>query len=110
MAKQFESFILGVGKVPAWFNDEANKGKVKQVFDEDGELVETHIASGTKVYVAHDGDTIINTNYGLVVMKKEDAKKYGVQKKEEVKSEKPYVSTGKKNNKQKAEPEEEANG
>lgn len=83
MAKQFESFILGSGKVPEWFRKEANLGKVKEVFDEDGELIETHIASGTKVYVAHNGDTVINSNYGLVVVKQQDAKKFGLQKKEE---------------------------
>ena len=83
MAKVFENFILGSGKVPEWFQKEANAGKVKQIFNEDGELRETQIASGTKVYVAHDGDTIINSNYGLVVLKQQDAKKYGVQKKDE---------------------------
>ena len=86
MAKVFENFILGAGKVPEWFQKEANAGKVKQVFDEDGALKETHIASGTKVYIAYEGDTIIKTNYGLVVLKQQDAKKFGVQKKDEVKS------------------------
>lgn len=89
MGKKFENFILGVEKTPDWFNDEANKGKVKQIFDEDGELKETHIASGTKTYVAHEGDMILKTNYGLVVLDQKDAKKYGMQKKDEAKTEKP---------------------
>lgn len=83
MAKQFESFILGSGKTPEWFDKVANAGKVKQIFDEDGEVIETHIASGTKVYVAHEGDTVINTSYGLVVLDQQDAKKYGVQRKDD---------------------------
>lgn len=83
MAKVFENFILGAGKVPEWFNEEANKGKVKQVYDEDGDLKETHIISGTKVYVAKEGDTIIKTNYGLVVLEQKEAKKFGVQKRDE---------------------------
>jgi hypothetical protein len=97
MAKNFENFILGSAKVPDWFNRAANEGKVRQIFDEDGVLVETQISSGTKIYIAHEGDTIINTNYGLVVLNQQDAKKFGVQKKDEKpevkveKSERPFA-------------------
>lgn len=80
MAKVIESFIYGMGKVPEWFQKEANAGKVKQIFDEEGNSVEVQIASGTKVYIAHEGDTIINSKYGLVVLKQTEAKKFGVQK------------------------------
>lgn len=87
MKKGIESFILGEMKAPEWFNEEANKGRVKLIFDEDNDLIGAQILSGTKIYDAVIGDSILNTKYGLAVLPKEKAKQYGVQKKDDKKKE-----------------------
>lgn len=85
--KKVESYVLGEGKAPEWFNKEANAGRVKIIFDEDNELIGAQILSGTKVYDAVVGDSILNTKYGLAVLPREKAKQYGVQKKDDKKKE-----------------------
>lgn len=87
MKKTIESFIFGEGKAPEWFNKEANAGRVKTILDEDDQIVGAQILSGTKVYEAKAGDSIVNTKYGLAVIPREKAKQYGVQNKD-VKKEK----------------------
>lgn len=82
MSKELESFIFGEGKVPEWFNIEANAGRVKMLFDEDDQIIGAQILSGTKTYEAKIGDSVIKTKYGLAVLSKEKAKQYGVQKKD----------------------------
>lgn len=81
--KVVENFVLGEAKVPEWFNRETNAGRVKVLFDEDDEMIGAQILSGTKVYEAKVGDTIINSKYGLAVLPREKAKQYGVQKKDD---------------------------
>lgn len=83
MKKAVESYVLGEGKAPEWFNKEANAGRVKLIYDEDDQLIGAQILSGMKVYDALIGDSIINTKYGLAVLPKEKAKQYGVQKKDD---------------------------
>lgn len=80
--KAVESFVFNGGKAPEWFNKEANAGRIKLMFDEDDQITGVQIASGTKVYEAKIGDTILNTKYGLAVLPKEKAKQYGMQTKE----------------------------
>ena len=87
MKKMVESYVLGEGKAPDWFNKEANAGRVKIMYDEDEQTIGAQILSGTKVYEAKVGDSIMNTKYGLAVLPKEKAKQYGVQNKD-VKKEK----------------------
>lgn len=87
MKKAIESFVLGEMKAPEWFNNEANKGRVKILRDEDNELIGAQILSGTKIYDAVVGDSILNTKYGLAVLPREKAKAYGVQKKDDTKKE-----------------------
>lgn len=82
MKKAIESFIFGEGKAPEWFNKEANTGRVKTILDEDDQIVGAQILSGTKVYEAKVGDSIMNTKYGLAVIPREKAKQYGVQNKD----------------------------
>lgn len=74
-----ESFVFGQ-KAPAWFDDEARKGRVRIMYDDEGNIVSAKIMSGTKVYEAHKGDSIIKSNSGLVVIPQNKAKQYGVQK------------------------------
>ena len=81
--KKVESFIFGEGKAPEWFNKEANAGRVKMLFDEEDQMIGAQLLSGTKVYEAKIGDSIMNTKYGLAVLPKEKAKQYGVQKKDD---------------------------
>ena len=92
MKKGVESFILGEQKAPEWFDKEANAGRVKIMYDEDDQMIGAQILSGTKVYEAKIGDSILNTKYGLAVLPKEKAKQYGVQNKDakqkEIKDEK----------------------
>lgn len=83
MKKIMEQFIFGEGKTPVWFDQEANAGRVKLLYDEDDQLVGAQILSGTKVYEAKIGDSILNTKYGLAVLPQEKAKQYGVQKKDD---------------------------
>lgn len=87
MKKAIETFIFGEGKAPDWFNKEANAGRVKIIFDEDDQIIGAQILSGTKVYEAKIGDSVLNTKYGLAVLTKEKAKQYGVQKKDDAKKE-----------------------
>lgn len=87
MKKGVESFIFGEGKAPEWFDKEANAGRVKIMYDEDDQMIGAQILSGTKVYEAKIGDSILNTKYGLAVLPKEKAKQYGVQKKDDAKKE-----------------------
>lgn len=82
MKKAIESFIFGEGKAPEWFNKEANAGRVKTILDEDDQIIGAQILSGTKVYEAKVGDSIMNTKYGLAVIPREKAKQYGVQNKD----------------------------
>lgn len=82
MKKDIEQFVFGEGKAPKWFDDQANAGRVKLIYDEDEQLVGAQILSGTKVYKAKIGDSILNTKYGLAVLPQEKAKQYGVQKKD----------------------------
>ena len=82
MKKAIESFIFGEGKAPEWFNKEANAGRVKTILDEDDQIIGVQILSGTKVYEAKVGDSIMNTKYGLAVIPREKAKQYGVQNKD----------------------------
>lgn len=83
MDKIVENFILSNKKAPDWFNKEANAGRVKLLFNEDEEMIGAQIVSGTRTYEAKIGDTILNTKYGLMVLPKEKAKQYGVQKKDD---------------------------
>lgn len=87
MKKGVESFIFGEGKAPEWFDKEANAGRIKIMYDEDDQMIGAQILSGTKVYEAKIGDSILNTKYGLAVLPKEKAKQYGVQKKDDAKKE-----------------------
>ena len=77
-----EQFILGEGKAPEWFDNEANAGRIKMIYNEDEELIGAQILSGTKTYEAKVGDSIINTKYGVAVIPQEKAKAYGVQRKD----------------------------
>lgn len=91
MKKAVESFVFGEMKAPEWFNKETNAGRVKVILDEDDQMIGAQILSGTKVYEAKIGDSILNTKYGLAVLPKEKAKQYGVQNKDakkEIKEEK----------------------
>jgi len=82
MKKMMENFIFGTEKAPAWFDQEANAGRVKLLYDEDDQLVGARILSGMKTYEAKVGDSIMNTKYGLAVIPREKAKQYGVQNKD----------------------------
>lgn len=91
MKKAVESFVFGEMKAPEWFNKETNAGRVKVMLDEDDQMIGAQILSGTKVYEAKIGDSILNTKYGLAVLPKEKAKQYGAQNKDakkEIKEEK----------------------
>lgn len=78
MAKA-ETFILGRGSVPSWFNDEANKGRAKLIYNEDEELIGAKVFMATKMVNANVGDTIMLLKSGLAVVPREKAKKYKVQ-------------------------------
>ena len=93
MKKIIESFVFGEGKAPEWFNKESNAGRIKIIMDEDDVMQGVQILSGTKVYEAKIGDTILNTKHGLMVVPKEKAKQYGLQKKDDKKEIKEETTT-----------------
>lgn len=84
-----ETFVFGKDKVPAWFNDQANLGRIKIFYDDDMKVVRAKIMSGVNEYMAEIGDSIMNTKSGIIVIKEDKAKKYKVQdqKKEDKKEE-----------------------
>ena len=73
-----ERFVLDVDDFPLWFKDETARGRARVFYDEDGEIKNVKIISATKTYTALPGDTIVKLKSGMVVIKAEDAKKYGV--------------------------------
>lgn len=97
--KEMESFIFGEMRAPDWFNKEANAGRVKVLYDEDDEILGAQIISGMKVYEVRIGDTVLYSKYGLSVVPKEKAKKFGLQKKD-AKQEKEIKKENNKENKQ----------
>lgn len=64
-----EEFIFGKDKAPAWFDEQAKKGRVKVEYDDDKKIVGARIFSGVNIYEAKVGDVIINSKSGLVVTK-----------------------------------------
>lgn len=82
MAFQTKSFVLSSKDVPVWLNDEAAKGRVKFVFDDNDELVGATVYTPTKTLNAKVGDTIMLMKSGLAVLPAGKAKKYGVTKEE----------------------------
>ena len=76
-----QKFIVGE-KVPAWFTERAEMGRAKELYDEDtGELIGIRVTTATKTYDAKVGDTILLMRSGMVVVPKEKAEKYGLQRK-----------------------------
>ena len=82
-----EIFVFGKGKAPDWFNHQANLGRVKLFYDDDGNLLRARISSGVNNYIAEIGDSILNAKSGMVVIKEDKAKKYKVQNQTETKEE-----------------------
>lgn len=88
-----DSFVLGKDVVPVWFNEEANKGRVRTIYDDNRNVQNIIINSGIKKYVASPGDTIVNSKSGIVVIpKKVEVKEEPVVKetKEEAEEENPF--------------------
>lgn len=77
---EVQKFIAGE-KTPEWFNQRASMGRAKKTYDEDGELTGILVTTATKTYEAKVGDTIMLTKSGMVVIPKEKAQKFGLQKK-----------------------------
>lgn len=70
-----EQFIFGKEKAPAWFDEQAKKGRVRVQYDDDKQITGARIFSGVNTYQAKVGDTIINSKSGLVVITKVSAGK-----------------------------------
>ena len=88
-----DSFVLGKDVVPVWFNEEANKGRVRTIYDDNRNVQNVIINSGIKKYVASPGDTIVNSKSGIVVIpKKVEVKEEPVveETNEEVEEENPF--------------------
>lgn len=65
-----EQFIFGKEKAPAWFDEQAKKGRVKCIYNDDKKLIGARIFSGVNEYNAKVGDVIINSKSGLIVIEK----------------------------------------
>ena len=88
-----DSFVLGKDVVPVWFNEEANKGRVRTIYDDNRNVQNVIINSGIKKYVTSPGDTIINSKSGIVVIpKKVEVKEESIEEEinEEVEEEDPF--------------------
>lgn len=69
-----QKFVFCKEAVPAWFNKQANQGRVKITYDDDHNIVNAKIFSGVNIYDAFPGDTIINSKSGLIVISKPPVK------------------------------------
>lgn len=80
-----KQFIVGKEDYPAWFREQASKGRVRLNYDDDNVLKDITVYGPTKNYIAKPGDVIIMLKSGLAVIDKKSAVKYGTQpqKKEE---------------------------
>lgn len=74
-----QKFVFCEETVPAWFNKQANQGRVKTIYDDNHNIVSAKIFSGVNIYEAFPGDTIINSKSGLVVIAKPVVKAKPVQ-------------------------------
>ena len=83
-----QKFVFCKDNVPAWFNKQANQGRVKTIYDDNHNIVSAKIFSGVNIYEAFPGDTIINSKSGLVVVAKP------------IEKVKPVQASFKKNNKE----------
>lgn len=77
MANEVKKFVVGQGKFPMWFNEEAAKGRVKLNYD-GNELQTITVFAPTKTLTAKHGDVIMMLKSGLTVVPAEKAVKYGV--------------------------------
>lgn len=72
-------FIVGKEDYPAWFREQASKGRVKLNHDDDGVLQSITVYAPTKSYTAKPGDVILMLKSGMTVLDKASAIKYGTQ-------------------------------
>ncbi len=73
---EVKKFVVGDGKFPEWFDEQALRGRAKINTDEFGELMGVTVFAPTKRMVAAVGDTVMLTRNGLMVVPKEKAGKY----------------------------------
>lgn len=78
--RNYDSFIVGTDDFPAWFKEQTAKGKAKINRDDDDVLESITVLSATKSYIARPGDTIMSLKTGMVVLRAQEAKQYGVTK------------------------------
>lgn len=76
-----KKFVVGKNakNFPDWFNEHASAGRLKVVYDDDGNVDNIVVSNPTRRIVAHVGDTIMLMKSGLTVLTEEKAKRYKVQ-------------------------------
>lgn len=76
---EVKKIIVGVDKIPTWFNEECSKGRAK-IVTENGKLLNIIVHNVSRTVTANIGDVIILYNSGLSVIPADKAVKYYVKK------------------------------
>ena len=72
--KNAESYVFGQARVPPWAGD-----ALKDIqYDAEGMLIRAHISTPNGMRAIKQGDVLMRINNSVVLLKKQDAKKYGV--------------------------------
>ena len=74
--KNAENYVFGQAKVPPWAGD-----ALKDVqYDTEGTLIRANISTPHGVKTVKQGDVLMRIDNAVVLLTKQDAKKYGVTK------------------------------
>lgn len=72
--KNAESYVFGQARVPPWAG-----GALRDIqYDAEGTLIRANISTPNGMRAIKQGDVLMRINNSVVLLKKQDAKKYGV--------------------------------
>ena len=74
--KNAESYVFGQARVPPWAGDALRDIQ----YDAEGMLIRANISTPHGMMTIKQGDVLMRINNSVVLLKKQDAKKYGVTK------------------------------
>ena len=74
--KNAENYVFGQDRVPPWAGD-----ALKDIqYDAEGMLIRANISTPHGIKTVKQGDVLMRIDNAVVLLKKQDAKKYGVTK------------------------------
>lgn len=74
--KNAESYVFGQARVPPWAGDALRDIQ----YDAEGMLIKASISTPHGMMAIKQGDVLMRIDNSVVLLKKQDAKKYGVTK------------------------------